>query len=220
MYDLLMNPATVLRKLRLRHRGVHISMHSTEVSPDTQLERGAHIAHHASLRGCRIGAWTSIGRYSKLAYANVDRYCSISWDVTLGAIQHPLDRLTTHAFPYVPGLGFYDGESRQQHTPTEVGSDVWIGAQSVVMPGIRIGHGAIVGAGSVVTHDVAPYEVVAGSPARRIRARCSEPLVERLLALAWWTWPESVIRENIEVFLRPLDDQLVTSLETIAHRLE
>ena len=72
---------------------------------------------------------------------------------------------------------------------TVVGNDVWIGAEAMIMPGIRIGDGAMIGSRSVVTKDVAPYAIVAGNPAREIRKRFSDSDIERLLDMRWWDWP-------------------------------
>ncbi|BDA82749.1 streptogramin A acetyl transferase [Aureimonas sp. SA4125] len=80
---------------------------------------------------------------------------------------------------------------------TVVGSDVWIGREAMIMPGVRIGHGAIVAAGSVVTKDVPPYALVAGNPAEVRRMRFPDKIVERLLAAAWWDWPRDKLMRNL-----------------------
>ena len=79
--------------------------------------------------------------------------------------------------------------------PTIVGNDVWIGYNSVIMPGVHIGDGAIIGTRSVVTKDVPPYTVVAGDPARPIRKRFDDDTIEKLMALKWWDLPDEEIRE-------------------------
>jgi len=82
----------------------------------------------------------------------------------------------------VPSCGFTRGDIL-------VGNDVWLCSNSVVLSGVSIGDGAIVSAGAIVTRDVAPYSVVAGSPARHVRWRFDESTREALLAIAWWNWP-------------------------------
>lgn len=79
-----------------------------------------------------------------------------------------------------------------------IGNDVWIGANAVILPGVTIGDGAVVAAGAVVAKDVAPYEIVGGVPAKRIRYRFDEDTIEKLLEIKWWEWEHSVIEENIE----------------------
>lgn len=82
---------------------------------------------------------------------------------------------------------------------TVVGNDVWIGLGATIMPGVSVGDGAIIGSHAVVTSDVAPYTVVAGNPARPVRKRFDDAVVNALLDLRWWEWPVEKIEANIEV---------------------
>jgi virginiamycin A acetyltransferase len=84
---------------------------------------------------------------------------------------------------------------------TVVGHDVWLGYAGLVLPGVTIGHGAVVAAGSVVVRDVPPYAVVAGNPARVVRSRFSEEDVERLLRAAWWNWPIELVTKNARTIM-------------------
>lgn len=84
---------------------------------------------------------------------------------------------------------------------TIVGNDVWIGREAVVLPGVKIGDGAIVGAQSVVTHDVPPYSIVAGNPARFIRRRFDDETVYLLLKLRWWDWSAEEITKNLDLIV-------------------
>ena len=80
---------------------------------------------------------------------------------------------------------------------TIVGNDVWIGYGSTIMPGVRIGDGAVIASCSVVTRDVAPYAVVGGNPATVIRRRYDDETIARLLALHWWDWDIATITERL-----------------------
>ncbi len=84
---------------------------------------------------------------------------------------------------------------------TVIGHDVWLGYEALVLPGVSIGHGAVVAAASVVSSDVPPYAVVAGNPARIVRRRYDDRDVERLLNAAWWDWPVAAITEHARVIL-------------------
>jgi len=84
---------------------------------------------------------------------------------------------------------------------TVVGHDVWIGMDALVLPGVRIGHGAVIGARSVVTRDVPDYAVVAGNPARVVRRRYEEPEAARMIALAWWDWPVAEIAQAVPILV-------------------
>jgi virginiamycin A acetyltransferase len=84
---------------------------------------------------------------------------------------------------------------------TVIGNDVWFGYSSLVLPGVAIGHGAVVAAGSVVASDVPPYAIVGGNPARVLKMRFSEEDVELLLRAAWWDWPVEAISEHARTIL-------------------
>ena len=77
-----------------------------------------------------------------------------------------------------------------------IGNDVWIGLNAIILPGVKIGDGAIIGAGSVVTKDVDDYEIVAGNPAKLIRHRFSSSEINELKKIRWWDWPLEKIMEN------------------------
>ena len=81
---------------------------------------------------------------------------------------------------------------------TVIGNDVWLGHESIIMPGITIGDGAIIGSRAVVTKDVPPYTIVAGNPARVIRKRFSDEVIQQLIKIAWWDWPIDKITKNLE----------------------
>jgi virginiamycin A acetyltransferase len=80
---------------------------------------------------------------------------------------------------------------------TRIGHDVWIGYDSLIMPGVQIGHGAIVSSRSVVTRDVPPYTIVGGNPAQPLKQRFDDEVIARLLQIAWWDWPVEKISRNL-----------------------
>ena len=90
-------------------------------------------------------------------------------------------------------------EDAQNRGDTVVGNDVWIGMNVVIMPGVKIGDGAIIGANSVVTKNVEPYTVVGGNPATIIKKRFDEQTIDTLLNIKWWDWPIEKIEKNIDV---------------------
>ena len=77
---------------------------------------------------------------------------------------------------------------------TVIGNDVWIGTEAIVMPGVKIGHGAVIGTRALVTKDVEPYTIVGGNPAKPIRKRFSDEDIALLLEMAWWDWPDDVLQ--------------------------
>ena len=118
-----------------------------------------------------------------------------SYFITSSA-NHPMTGFTTYPFRiFKPEtFGYKDLPVRD----TIVEHDVWIGQNAAIMPGVRIGHGAIVAAASVVARDVPPYAVVGGNPASIIRMRYSSDVISELLRLAWWDWPIDKIEANLE----------------------
>lgn len=172
------------------------------------------ISKNSFVSNSHIGAYSSIGRNSTLVHATLGRYCSISWNVTIGATQHPMNRISSHAFPYVRKFGFVAQDHRFA-TATQVGNDVWIGANAVVMPGIKIGNGVVIGASSVVTKDVPDFAVVAGIPAKVIRYRFPEEVVVRLNKTAWWNLEPDLIREHIADWQTDLNEEVLSRLERL-----
>jgi len=191
-----------------------------DIDNKTILQYNVLVANHASLRDCEIDNYSSIGRYSKLAYVHMGKFCSISWDVTIGAIEHPYDRISTHAFPYTSRAGHFVNHEKHFKTITWVGNDVWIGCNSVIISGVKIGDGAIIGASAVVTKDVPPYAIVVGIPAKIIGYRFDSKTVEKLQEIKWWDLDRDEIKKNINIFQQKLDDSIINCLEELKYSKE
>jgi acetyltransferase-like isoleucine patch superfamily enzyme len=135
----------------------------------------------------------------------IGAFCSIGPDVVFvtGGI-HPVDWVSSFPFRAKFGLpgAFKDGMPMTRG-PVVVGNDVWIGGEAMVLSGVTIGDGAVVAARAVVTRDVPPYAVVAGTPARLLRFRFDERTVEELLQIRWWEWPDKKIVEAVPFLSSP-----------------
>ena len=81
---------------------------------------------------------------------------------------------------------------------TVIGNDVWIGYETVIMPGVKVGDGAIIAAKSVVVSDVPPYRIFGGNPAKCIRQRFDDQVIQSLLEIAWWNWEIEKITRNLD----------------------
>lgn len=190
-------------RLRCNKKGVRIA--SGVLLSRVACGTFVNISHDAELTDVELGKRTSVGRYTKIREASIGSYCSISWDVTIGAVSHPMDRISSHAFSYRSQFGIVERDESLDGARVTVGNDVWIGCGVIVMPGITISNGAVIGAGSVVTKDVEPYAVVSGVPARLMRYRFDEETVGVLESLCWWEWDDAKLRSNISLFSSPLD---------------
>nr|WP_115460780.1 CatB-related O-acetyltransferase [Winogradskyella aurantiaca] len=171
---------------------------------NTVLGYNINISRYSFISNSSIDNYTSIGRNTVISNANVGKFCSISWNVTIGATQHNYKKLSTHAFTYIKYYGFTKSDHRITIF-TEIGNDVWIGANAIIMPGVTIGNGAVIGAGSIVTKNVEPYQIVVGNPARQIGYRFSQKKIEYVKGLQWWDWEESKLKEKIHLFQEPIE---------------
>lgn len=170
----------------------------------SHLGRNINVSRYCFVSGSKIDDYTSVGRNTTIINSEIGKFCSISWNVTIGATSHDYKRLTTHAFPYISYYGFVEKDMRYRNI-TVLGNDVWIGANSIVMPGVKIGDGAVIGAGSVVTKDVGDFEVVYGVPSKSKGYRFDEKTIQVIKEMKWWDWNDNEIKKKIEIFKSPFD---------------
>lgn len=132
----------------------------------------------------------------------IGKFCQIASGVTfiMNGANHLQDSVSTFPFAIFgeDWKGAMEGKSYPTKGDTEIGNDVWIGFDATIMPGVKIGDGAIIGSKSVVTKDVEPYSIVGGNPARLIRKRFSEQRIEELMEMKWWDWPVEKITANLD----------------------
>lgn len=167
---------------------------SSFVDGDSRFEGYNQVYRGARLLSSALGLASYLAEGARVSNCTMGRYCSIGHQAMVGGLgKHPVDRLGSHPAFYsaadVSGLGFGQASDFAELPRTVIGNDVWIGARAIVLDGMRVGDGAIIGAGAIVTRDVEPYAVVAGSPARLIRYRFSPEIVCELLDWAWWSFP-------------------------------
>ena len=114
---------------------------------------------------------------------------------------HSLSSLSTYPFPIFFEEWGLDAKNIASAWDNKgdivIGNDVWIGYEAVILSGVHIGDGAIIGARAVVTHDVPPYTIVGGVPAKEIRKRFPQETIDKLLALKWWDWDKEKIKRNL-----------------------
>ena len=181
------------------------------------------IDNSAKITACELGRYTEVGARTKLlettlgdysyvvndsdiAYSRVGKFTSIAAHVRINPGDHPMHRASQSHFTY-RASAYFEGEDDdaaffdwRRSRCVEIGHDVWIGHGVVVLSRRKIGTGAVIGAGSVVTKDVPPYAVVAGNPARLIRMRFTDEVAAGLQSIAWWDWPHERLRAGLANF--------------------
>lgn len=130
----------------------------------------------------------------------IGSFCSIGSGaafIMAGNQGHRNDWISTFPFYWMPEVPAFAGAANgyQPAGDTIIGNDVWIGSEAVIMPGIKIGDGAVIGTRALVTRDVEPYAIVGGNPAKLIRKRFDDRQINFLLEMRWWDWPEEQLRE-------------------------
>lgn len=164
------------------------------------------LATGTRLLNSHFGDYSYTDRFADIANADVGRFCNIASFARIGATDHPMNGASQHHFLYRSDDYWDDAEpwadffAARAARLTTVGHDVWIGHMAMIRPGLSVGHGAVVAMGAVVTHDVAPYVVVAGNPARVIRERHPPDIAARLIRIAWWDWDHDRLRAALEDF--------------------
>lgn len=148
----------------------------------------------------------SFVRPSAQAPVTVGQFCSIGPDVLIfGQADHPVALPSTYPFRTMlldPDAGNVDAVTKGG---VVIGNDVWIGARAMVMSGVTIADGAIIGAGAVVARDVPPYGIVVGNPARLAKYRFAPEMIDALLQIRWWDWPDEKIRSFEAEFYGPVE---------------
>jgi virginiamycin A acetyltransferase len=218
----LLNPETAL--------GIY-SISGAEIAP-SWIQIGKHTYHGRSLG---LGAWSPgekviIGKYCSIGDQvailtggghRTDIASTYPLDVAIAIKdgsyrgQLPLNKIGVGLSPSVAARlrQLFDflrwrmiNRTYQTTKNTTIGNDVWVGFRAMILGGVTIGDGAVIASGSVVFTEVPPYAIVAGNPAKIIRYRFSKEIVERLLRIAWWDWPDEKISENIEWFYKPINE--------------
>ncbi len=148
----------------------------------------------------------------------IGKFCAIARGVKfiMNGANHKISGVSTYPFQ-IFGNGWEKAMPEDGDLPfkgdTIVGNDVWLGYDALIMPGVRIGDGAVVAARSVVTRDVPAYAVVGGNPANVIRTRFAPEVAERLQAVAWWDWPIETVTERLDLIVSGDVDALLARAE-------
>lgn len=163
------------------------------------------VGAYSTIENTVFGKYSYCEPYTMIQNTILHNYVDIARNVRIGATQHPLQRPTTHHFTYRKTMyGFehddVDFLQKRKEKITEIGHDVWIGHGAIIEAGVTVGNGAVIGSGAVVTHDVPPYAIVAGVPAKILRFRFNQKQIDDLQEIAWWNWSEEEFRQRADDF--------------------
>lgn len=170
------------------------------------------VGEYNNIENCQFGDFSYTGQYCFLQNVSLSKFVNIAACVRIGATDHPYDRPSLHHFTYRPTMYGWAKEDdwnffqERESKTTNIGNDTWLGHGAIILPGVQVGDGAIVAAGSVVTKNVSPYAIVAGVPAKVIKYRFSEEIIEKLKYIQWWDWPIEDIKIRLRDFQGNIED--------------
>jgi len=182
------------------------------------------IGENNKIHGATLLGKITIGRYTSLWGPNLDihsnqnasvtigNFCSIARNVTFQTFNHNFKKPTS----YFIGQNFFDEKWANEKVSKGniiLNNDVWIGTHCVILTGVTIGNGAIIAANSVVTKDVPPYGIMAGSPSKLIGYRFEPSIIKQLEELAWWNWPDEKIAKNKSFFENEISEESLSNLK-------
>lgn len=198
------------------------------IGDDTTIERcefenNITINRRSYINDSFIGKYSYTGINTIMNWTKMGKFCSIARNVDIGGFNHDYKKITT-----MPEFRFKQIISGGGKIPTVtthkdyciIGNDVWIAAGAQILHNVKIGDGAVVGGGAVVTHNVPEYAIVAGVPAKIIGYRCDKHLIDDLVKIKWWDWPEEVLIENVQWLIEnDISEESIAKMKEISEKL-
>lgn len=184
----------ILKKIRGR------AIYNSKIDSTSKIEAGSLVINSI------MGRYSFCGYDCKIINTDIGAFCSIADGVVIGGAQHPIDWVSTSPVFYAGRDSVkkkFSEFNRPQDKKSHIGNDVWIGERVIIKAGVSIGDGAVIGMGSVVTHDVKPYEIVAGIPAVVIKNRFKQDIVDDLMNLKWWNLSDNDIAKYAYLIKEP-----------------
>ena len=170
------------------------------------IDKTSKVYEKSELQNVNVGRYSYIGKSCIVSDVQIGQFCSIAGYSQIGGGMHPVNMVSTSPC-FLSGHSSVGKNFAQINFKTSktvvIGNDVWIGAGCYIKAGVKIGDGAVVGAHSVVTNDVAPYSIVVGVPAIEVRKRFDLETIKRLQEICWWNWSEEKIKKNRQFFNDP-----------------
>ena len=190
---------------KLKYIFIRVITRKPSAIKNSKIDKKARYGNGARLINCKLGKYTYI--YGSTAVnTEFGAFCSIASGCIFGGGAHPTNWVSSSPVFYKGKNVFHRHFSQNQfeeYQKTVVGNDVWVGSRCIIKGGVTIGDGAIIGMGSVVTHDIPPYEIWGGCPAHFIRKRFDDETIEKLLSLKWWEFSDEQLEKYGDFFRDP-----------------
>lgn len=175
------------------------------ISSTNDISPKARICRLVKIKRSQVGDYSYIGPSCDITHTTIGKYCSIADNCRICTPSHTLRLISSSPIFTLRnnGTGTTWVTNNVGHNEMQsvcIGNDVWIGSRVIIKDGITIGDGAVIGAGAVVTKDVPPYAVVGGIPAKVIKYRFEQPIIDKLLEIKWWNANDEKLRNNIKFF--------------------
>lgn len=199
------------------------------VGDDSTVERSVTESNVVINRRCYVndsfvGKFTYMGINTTINFARIGRFCSLARNVDIGGFDHDYRKITTmpeFRFNQLINGGGELTKKTEHHDYCQIGNDVWIAAGAQILHKARIGDGAVIGGGAVVTKDVPPYAIVVGVPAKIIGYRCAPKHINALEEIQWWNWQEDLLRTVVPQLIHEnICDESIEKLRQIASSVE
>ena len=201
MQWLVKNPITlwlgklwIAKNLEWKNRDKKLKIGYLSYAKKTRFNLYNTLQDNVSLVDVELGDFTYISFHTAIAKTKIGKFCSIGPDCKIGLGRHPSEKfVSTHPVFFSPNkraqITFSDKDYFKEFDEINIGNDVWVGANCIIIDGVSIADGVIVAAGSVVTKDIPPYAIVGGIPAKIIRYRFSDEKIKLIEKSEWWTTP-------------------------------
>ena len=170
----------------------------------SKIHSKARLGKKTKLFFSEVDAYSYISSRSEITHAKLGKFCSVGRDCLIGLPYHSIYNISTspiftskkNALKY----NWVNKNSFQEFKSVSIGNDVWVGSRVIIQGGVSIGDGAIIGAGAIVTKDIPAYSIAVGVPAKVIGYRFDEKIIQNLLKIKWWNYPENLIKEKADLF--------------------
>ena len=192
--------------LEYKYRSCHLSVSGSASIWNSKFGRYNSFGDNTYLYDSIIGDFSYIADNSRIFRTEIGKFCSIGPNVLMGLGKHPSrDFVSTHPAFFSnrkqSGISFIKKNLYKEFESIVIGNDVWVGARSIILDGVKIGDGVIVASGSVVTKNIPSYSVVGGVPAKIIRYRFTKKHIDFLGKLKWWNKDTRWLRRNAQKFI-------------------